>query len=1230
MKLAAATGMILLFLMGGSLLHAQLPQRKAIIAGENDQVLPRLRSIDRLIAWGETPGQAVRTIGLAGLTSGWDCVLGPILSVTLENCSVERWEQALEQYQRLMREEGDCLVPGSRGSAAAGLDAPSRLLRDVVHQRIAHLPSSVRRLYRDRVDVEAQKLFQEGSEQRSARPLRRLVNELFCSSHTGPALDLLGDMAFEDGRFAEALHWWRQLAPLPGEALTGDILLYPDSRMDLAVVGAKQLLALAFQGQHDRARQHLSHWEKEHPKARGQLAGQSGLLAPIAKAWLEKLALSPASLDDESWTTFGGSPGRGRTIPACPPARLWVDGPTWRVRLPVGEVERSVLGDPARRLAFHPVIAGDQVLFADDRSITAHHLHSGRRLFRLDLKSAGLREPAADLKSAEGRFTLSVWENLVFARLGRQAVGSRKEENDTTSSYLVCLDLPKAGEEARLRWHVEAPKINGVASACFEGAPVVHEGRVLTAVSLIKGGRTATALVCYDAAFGKQLWWREVCEGAEFDETFERRVRPHLLTMTAGQVVYCNHAGAVVAVDLWTGEPRWAMRYPGRGAQTPEGRESPRDLSPCLFADGRLYLAPFDSGRMFCVDPDTGHLIWQREGREVVHLFDVARSRLVFTTSRGLQAVDAATGDDVWQQPDEGYLRGLGRGLILGEWIFWPVHDTLPFRALHVLTGESQHFDATSNASEIMEPTMLRNLVPGNMAFAQGCLVVAGLDELAGYVPAKHFLKERQDAFLNHPTSQCMHAVAVASEDAGDEKTARAFWEKLKAASTPDRKGWWNERAKWELSRLSGTNENRRDIKVFPLANNALSGEIAAVPTRVSLTLPLERVDDPKDTKTLPWVRHLGEAPFAVRTGRLFITAGPDEIRGRSVEDGHIRWRFAAPAPRLGWQAQNGEPNFFHEPLEAFTGFQLRGRLLYFLRDHRCLVALDTQTGKPVWRYWAPGAKLLPKDGGLFHPHFHAGPRFTIAQTNFGKLLVLDSQTGEVLRDTAASRDPWPQAPLPVGQDRFAIADEAGQIRLLDAATGKTVWTYEPKGLSSLTGALPQMICQGGVILALVPRNTGPDLVCLETERGTPLWSASFKSDFELGTASCDEVATYLPIGNRLQARALASGKLLWETALAGYGLHWKTQTFDGVLIAHPSGDFRLPWLPFGESGLSWAMSARLARKPPQESSILLVDTKDGQLIQRLVVAGGHWPVNVLVLSDYLIATCKGGTQVFR
>jgi len=686
-----------------------------------------------------------------------------------------RWAEALDEYQRLISEVGDDLVPET--SDAVSGSQRSIQLRRLCHLRIAALPPAALRVYRDRVEVQAEKWLQQGRADRDVRALRRVVEEAFCSRAGAQALNLLGDLAFEQGSFEEALSWWQMLARPPGAAAEwpGDQLVFPAPAIDLPQVIAKQILARIFEGDFEQAEAELKVFRQAYPGAAGQFGGRKGNYGDIVQALLEQARDGPSFPETLDWPTFGGAPARNRPLATAPPRRLWADGPAWRVRLDSGEVIKSQTDEkpaPAQnafRFAVHPIIAGDKVLVADARQVLGFHLLTGKVLFRYKLQMeqpVGEPEvPAARRPSEqEEHYSLTAEKDRVYARLGASLLGPGKEGSKTEAgaSYVVCLDL-RQEDPGRERWRVPASAARGLPTV-FEGAPLVHRGRVLIAQTSLVGIRAQTAIACYDAATGTMRWRQEVCDSPEYEDQPAARFRQHLLTLAGTQVVYCSHAGAVVAVDSLTGKRTWALRYPGRAPKTGEG-EIPRAGAPCLYAGGCVFVAPADSDRVLCLDGQTGRVLWDRDGIEVVQLLGAAQGRLIFTTPRGIRALNAATGRDQggWSQPDEGNLPGLGRGLLAGGWVFWPTQDPKsPLRAVSQEQGSQQR------GEDALDPTQLHNLVAGNFALGGGCLVVAGAEELVGYVPPERFLKRhQQDAARPDAPASALYRLAQAEAGAG-------------------------------------------------------------------------------------------------------------------------------------------------------------------------------------------------------------------------------------------------------------------------------------------------------------------------------------------------------------------------------------------------------------------------------------------------------------------------------
>jgi len=1266
-----------------------------------------------------------------------------------------KWAEALDEYQRLISEAGDDLVPLEEGGALGS--QRSIQIRRLCHLRLAALPPAALRMYRDRVEVQAEKWLEQGRADRDVRALRRVVDEAFCSRAGAQALDLLGDLAFEQGNFEEALNWWRMLA-LPADVPAdrqGFQLVCPDPAIDLARVRAKQILARLFQGDLEQAEVELQAFRRLHPGSAGQLAGRKGNYAETVQAFLDQTRAASFP-ETQDWPTFGGAAARNRPLPAAPPRRLWADGPAWRVRLDTGQIikshgapeEKPASARSPSRFAVHPIIVGDKVFVADARQVLGFHLLTGRLLFRYELKRAEprgeLEVPAVrGLSDPEERHTLTSSEDRVYARLGASLLGLGKDGSKTKAgaSYLVCLDLQRDGPQgpalagqSRERWRVQASGAPGVPTV-LEGAPLVHNGCVYIAVTSLVGSRTQTAIACHDAATGTARWRQEICDSPEYEEQPALRARQHLLTLAGAQVVYCSHAGAIVALDSLTGKRAWAVRYPGRGAKAGDGDAVARDPAPCVYDGGRLFAAPADSDRVLCFDPPTGRVLWERDGMGVVQLLGAAHGRLIFTTPSGIRALNAATGGDQggWAQPDEGKLPGLGRGLLAGGWVFWPTQDSrLPLRAL------SQEHGSQQRGEEAFEPTQLRNLVPGNFAAGGGCLVVAGAEELVGYVPPERFLKQhQQDAArpnapasayyqlaraeagtglyaqaLDHyaraertsngvlPAGRSIAALARAGRvallaelhrakataallaqltgnqvpvawglpaltllgdlwtRAGRPKQAFEIWQAMLrdpelrklpvtgADGIPRRAADLAAARIKELLKVHGTaalggrppdeviverlaTKNIRPGAPSGLASQGLS-ELALPVLRIwkvpagRLVVPVRNALAPAAgedvffvsgaevschdaaTGMVRWRRSLSFAPAWIGAhADTILVAGPAYVQSLRLADGHPVWEFMMPAP----EDDDGQG---HGPL---SGFQLTTSHLCFFLGSRCLVAVNVDDGQVAWSFWAPGARVRPlAGGGRFHRHYHAGESWVVLQTTGGTRLILASATGQKLHEAPTATSPWPQPPLLLHANHLALVEDAWHVALLDLATGKSTWTYQPREPTCLTGEPPQLFGNEDVLCLLVPLNFGYQLERIDPASGKHLWPDApriSRTAFAGKTAAFDPTTLYYCVDQVLHARALADGKRLWADSLPAPAGPWQVVSTGPAVAVYPLAALAAVWnrasrvpctIPVGFSQVAMPVprcSTTLSEGAPG-FRVLLYDPRAGQLLQRL------------------------------
>jgi outer membrane protein assembly factor BamB len=588
-----------------------------------------------------------------------------------------KWDEALETLNRIM-EDSEGKLLGVAENRFVGL-------REYCQMQIAALPPEALKLYRANIDPVSRKWYEEGIAEHDPRLLRKVVDQAFAGSWGDDALLALGDMAIESGDYTGARWHWERIIPHPQAAgQTATWPGYPDTDIDPAAIRARLVLASILEGSAARARDELDQFKRLHGRASGRLGGMEVNYAEALGKLLSASASWPAGAHNFDWPTFAGSPARN----AAAPQKLDFGSVAWRAPLPQAvaptpNVVETFAPNVSALPSYHPVIVGDMALVNTCREILALRLSTGKpywnraeaAIFRdqLDQSAADLALPSGTLGAP--RFTLTVFGGKVYAYIGTGITSlAQGQSADVRPGHLVCLDL---AAEGRLLWKI-APEQGWT----FDGSPVADGAGVYVAMRRIDI-RPRAYVACFDPISGR-MRWRQFVASAETPALGRNCQITHDLLTLAGDSIYFNtNLGAVAALGIDDGRIQWLRLYP-RLRQGNLAQLAPnwlRDLNPCLYHQGVLYVAPADSPQIFAFDAQTGMILWQTGDQTewALDLLGATDDYLIAGGKKlywiGLKDEDRGRIKRVW--PEGNDKPGFGRGIISGDCILCPTREKI-------------------------------------------------------------------------------------------------------------------------------------------------------------------------------------------------------------------------------------------------------------------------------------------------------------------------------------------------------------------------------------------------------------------------------------------------------------------------------------------------------------------------------------------------------------------------
>jgi outer membrane protein assembly factor BamB len=408
-----------------------------------------------------------------------------------------------------------------------------------------------------------------------------------------------------------------------------------------------------------------------------------------AKQW-------PAPAAQSMATTFGGNITRNYVAPG----EFALRSLAWSMEWPLAKRNVSgvasshfslppnsaveVAGSP---ISYHPVAAGDLVVFSDRDRVYVYNLQTGRPAWKHSSKEVApgqVYQQAATANSGTAlgvaRFTATVHGTYLFARLGSQVTSWPETSlDDNNRSALVILDLAQQGKLIAV-----VPPENDRWS--FEGPPVCDGSRFYVAMRY-NDVRPQAHVACYElvattgiagTAYIPRLRWRRmVCSAESPARGSVQEITHNMLTLADGTLYLNTNLGAVASLSADDGRIRWLSTYPRA-----TGVHLLRDLNPCVHHRGTLYVAPTDSPHIFAFDAMTGLVRWATVPSamaDVVHLLGVAEGNLI-ASGKQLWWLDAETGKVVTSFPatmETGQAQPRGRGLLQGDVVVWPTRNLL-------------------------------------------------------------------------------------------------------------------------------------------------------------------------------------------------------------------------------------------------------------------------------------------------------------------------------------------------------------------------------------------------------------------------------------------------------------------------------------------------------------------------------------------------------------------------
>jgi outer membrane protein assembly factor BamB len=604
-----------------------------------------------------------------------------------ERIDGREYNEAIGFLQGVLDRNEDEFIEDSPGSSA------SRGLKTTARELISTLPAQGREAYQLLHAADARRGLEAALAADDAEQLARVVRQYSQTPAGFEAGLALAQREFDLGHPLAAAHLYEKLA---------DDRQSEQYQPQLSILEATSSVAA---GQLDHAAATLRALVKRTPDATIDVAERTVHLPTAASsdedlvAWLAETIGTPhaAAIADADWLSQRGDPSRNGNNRGGAPhlSARWqarvVNDPRLENYL-AGRREQFQQRGLAAIPAARPIAVGDVILMRTPHNVVAVDFQTGKRIWETrtdesdahDQVQAGAAggddtdEPNPTTLPLEQR----VWDDTLTTSLSSDgervfvlsndtppapqevngfgigaAMGITFDSTASPTNNLTAYDL---ASEGKLAWQIDGENAGGdLSGAFFLGPPLAINDSLYVLAEI----RSAVYLLALDPATGA-LQWRQQLAGLEQGISIDpaRRITGVAPSHADGMLVCPTASGVVVAVDVVHRAFAWAYRYPRRpevvaNVQQPwQGRPDGGPLrennhwldSSVIIAEGRVFISPPESTELYCLDLQSGKLIWKHQRDRALFVACVDRGVVLLVGNSTVTALRAADNTPAW------------------------------------------------------------------------------------------------------------------------------------------------------------------------------------------------------------------------------------------------------------------------------------------------------------------------------------------------------------------------------------------------------------------------------------------------------------------------------------------------------------------------------------------------------------------------------------------------------